>query len=101
MPAPAAIRIAVGAGNRGGAGLLLRSPPNANRAVEARAVRATFTIGAVAQRIECDNHVRADPPPGDDDTFEPAPQAGRPALDERNERALTSLDLVDGLERRD
>ena len=56
----------------GGAVLLLRSPPNANCAVETRAVRDTVTISAAAQRIECHMHVRAGPPPGKDDAFEPA-----------------------------
>jgi hypothetical protein len=48
-------------------------------------VRDTVTISAAAQRIECHTHVRADPPPGNDDTFEPAARAVRPALDERDE----------------
>jgi hypothetical protein len=56
--------------------LLLTNPPNANCPDETGAVRDTVRIGAAAQRIECHTHVRADPKSGNDDTFEPAAQAG-------------------------
>ena len=69
-----------------------------NCAVETRAVHDTVTISAAAQPIECHTHVRADPPPGNDDTLEPAAQAGGTALDERDERVLTHLDLIDCVE---
>jgi hypothetical protein len=74
-PRPRRFRIAVGAGIDAAQGLLFRSSPNADRAVETRAVRDTVTVNAAAQRIECHTHVRADPPPGNNDPFEPAARA--------------------------
>ena len=41
-------------------------------------------------------HLRPGPPPGNDDTVQPAARSlVLPALDERRERVLTHLDLID------
>ena len=48
-------------------------------------------------------HWRAGPPPGKDDAVQQGRgrDAVRPALDERRERVLTDLDLIDCVERND
>jgi hypothetical protein len=78
-------------------------PLNADRPLEARGQWASLVGVAIASadRRELHMHARAGPPPIHNDTVEIALTVAGTASNERLERALPSLDLINRLERID